>query len=186
VQRTTKVVLTVLGVVLGLGILGAVTCVAAGAWWFSQNADRIGVEGTQARDEGRALGTGTSTDGCVDRALERGDACGRFDPFCQANTSMFLNACLGVAERSTGFCDGVPAPFDIMRSGNWAMLYCQRRGRAQNQACIGMVGEVQLYCHPPQGLPTAPPPAEPGPNPLLETEPAPPVPAAPPNDSGGI
>lgn len=174
-QRSTKIILIVVAVVLGLGLLGGITCVAVSVLWVSNNADRFGEEGTRAMAEGEAAGRSSTAEGCVDQALERTDRCGAFDPLCQAGISMFLRSCMAVAQPSPTLCEGVPSPFDVMRSGNWAMLFCERHGRPQNQACISTASEIQVHCHPPAGLV---PPGQPG-STGAGAPPAAPPPAAP-------
>jgi hypothetical protein len=170
-RRGTVIALTIVGVVVGLILIGVAACVGLGWLWLERNAASIGDLGARALAEGQSFGSGHTTEECVEQGLGRGAACATSDPWCRANASIFLRACLQVASRPPGFCDGVPRPLDVMAAGRWAMEYCAARGRARDQACLGMVSEIQVHCFMPS---TDPRPMSTGPG---ASTPAPAAPA---------
>jgi len=141
--------ITVVVVILVTAVIGGVVIVGLSVWWVSQNAGRMTEGMSAAEAAGEAAGQGANTEGCVEPALLRADECGHFDPVCLSSTSAFLRTCLVVAERTEGFCDGVPPPAQVMRGSDWIMMFCAQHGRPDEQGCIGVVGEIQLHCHVP-------------------------------------
>ena len=140
---------TGLKVVLILLVLGVLACggvLVASKAWFEANKDELAAMGIQATEDGEAFGLGVEQAGCVNEGLSRVDSCGELDPMCEAPIGIFIEACLGTAAPTPGFCDGVPAPESIVDSATWRVGTCQNLGRANDEACGRMLGSVQEYC----------------------------------------
>jgi hypothetical protein len=64
----------------------------------------------------------------------------------EAKTKMFLQHCLRTATVAPQTCEGVPAPMELMKSANWMRDECARRGHANDQRCVRLIGAVQVHC----------------------------------------
>ena len=116
---------------------------AGGAWWLDSNKDHLKEVGQRAMQEGKDFAASSDRDGCVTEALRRLDAKGAFME--QVEHKLFLEACLRAAPAAAS-CEGVPARGDIMKSAQWAVDECARRGHAGNQDCGRLVGAVVEIC----------------------------------------
>jgi len=139
-----KIMLIVAVACVVLGVVAAV----AGFLWFRAHAGELRERAEAVRAEARELGASSTPDGCVGGALRRLDS-GR-GILDQAMAQAFLGGCLEAAPADPRFCEGVPARSEIMASVRWALGRCAELGRADDQACARILGEVQSYCHPSQ------------------------------------
>ena len=137
--REIKILLIVLASIValaGLVIVGAGTILYL-------NKDKL-VEG--AKDlmaEGAQFGEETDERGCLDEAMSRAEGAGNLGAI---RPSLFLGACLRAAAPAEGFCEGVPAPGDIMKTVSWAAERCAAAGRPNDQACTHLMQAVQRHC----------------------------------------
>ena len=145
-----KVVLAILAVVM---LLCGLT--SGGLYyWVSKNGAQLKREGEKAKRDGAAFGWNHDAEECVDEGLRRlGEHHGIID---QAETKLFLKACLEKAKRPDGFCTGVPAHGEIMASATWAVQRCAAKSKPQDQDCARLMQGVQEACE------SAPPPLPPG------------------------
>jgi hypothetical protein len=137
--------LRVLLLVVGVGVGTCGLLVSAGMWWFNRNKEALKTKYAEATAAGGAFGREHDDTECVDEALARKDAKGGV--LNQVASQVFLQACLKVAPRTPGFCDGVPPPgAKFIESTTWASAACGRRGLGELQACSQMMQEIQRAC----------------------------------------
>ena len=145
-----KVVLAILAVVVLLCGLSS----GGLSYWVSKNGAQLKREGEKAKHDGAAFAWNRDAEACVDEGLRRlAEHNGIID---QAETKLFLKACLEKAKRPDGFCTGAPAHGEIMASASWAMERCVAKGRPKDQDCARLLQGVLEACQ------NAPPPLPPG------------------------
>ncbi len=110
--------LVVVLLVVGAG-LGA-------AHYFTGNKERFQAMGKNAINDGQAFGQAHTQRECLLEALNRLDACDTL--VCEVGVNVFFGAAARVATPSAGFCDGVPARSEIMKSAAWEVSTCQELG----------------------------------------------------------
>ena len=135
---------TALFVVVGACALLFATCGGIVAW-LAANADRLTEQGKAAMHDGAHFGGGKQAPACVEEALRRLEQAD-LGIVGEATNKVFLEACLDVAARPPGFCDGVPPRDQILTSATWAMDRCAQGGRANSQPCTRLVGAIQEKC----------------------------------------
>lgn len=140
----TRGVKIALFVALGFVLVVLGTCGGVYAW-FQANAERLAAEGKASMREGAHFGGGKEAPACVEEALRRLDQ-GDLGIVGEAKNKTFLEACLGVATRPAGFCDGIPPRDQIIASATWALDRCAALGRPQSQPCTRLVGAIQERC----------------------------------------
>src|SRR5262245_31380842 len=140
-SKTWAIVLSVIG---GLFLLGIVA-VGGIVYWVYQNKDRWVQSAEHLTKEAKEFGAKTNNEGCLKETLSRHKSdksiTGRI------STGIFLSGCLQKSEPSPGFCDGVPARGEIMKSTNWTLKKCAEAGLQNDQGCQQIFGAVQAYCH---------------------------------------
>jgi hypothetical protein len=140
-SKTVAIVLSIIG---GLFLLGIII-VGGVVFWIYQNKDRIVHSAEQVVKEGKEFGEKTSNEGCVQEALSRNKRDNSFTG--KISTQGFLTVCLQASQPSTGFCEGVPAQKEILKSANWMLKKCADAGLRSDQGCQQLFGVVQTYCH---------------------------------------
>lgn len=135
-----KVVLIV--VLVGFVVLVAGIIVAAR--WVKQRGASLKEEGQAVMAEARAFGQGKDGEACIAEAFKRLETAPGF--IGEAKVKMFLQTCLGAANVAPETCEGVPRMSEIMRSAQWSLDECARRGHANSQRCTRLIGAVQAHC----------------------------------------
>jgi hypothetical protein len=147
-SKTLAIILSVIG---GLFLLGLIVVGGFVYWFYQHNAKLIETVGNinktveDAKKEAKEFGVKTNNEGCLSEALARHkrdqSITGRI------STQGFLTVCLQVSEHSPGFCDGVPAQKEIMKSVSWRLKKCSDAGLQNDQGCQQIFGAVQTYCN---------------------------------------
>ena len=140
-SKTWAIVLSIIG---GLFLLGIIA-IGGIVYWVYQNKDKWVQSVEQLTKEAKEYGAKTNNEGCLKEALSRHKSdksiTGRI------STGIFLGICLQQSEPSPGFCDGVPAKGEIMKSSTWALKKCSDAGLQNDQGCQQIFNVVQSYCH---------------------------------------
>ncbi len=124
-------------------VLLAVAAIAGLVWWLDANKERLKAQGDAAKSEAATFAAGRSQRDCVAEGLRRVSACDGL--MCRALAEIFVEACLGAAEPTSGLCDGVPKTGEIMASVKWRLAQCAQRAGDAKQ-CSNLMGAVQDYC----------------------------------------
>jgi hypothetical protein len=140
-SKTVAIVLSIIG---GLFLLGIIV-VGGFVYWVYQNKGRLVQSAEQILKEGKEFGVKTNNEGCLQEAFSRHKRDKSFTG--RISTQGFLTVCLQVSETSPGFCDGVPAQKEILKSANWMLKRCADAGLQNDQGCQQIFGAVQTYCH---------------------------------------
>lgn len=131
---------------IGLGVFALVLATCGGVVaWFYGNSEALAEQGKAAMRDGAHFGGGKDANACVDEALRR---LRELDLgfIGEATNKVFLEACLDVASRPAGFCDGVPPRDEILQSAGWLLARCEALGRPDDQPCTRLLGAVQESC----------------------------------------
>lgn len=129
-----KVLLTI--VAIGIALLIGIGFISY--HWFMKNKDQL----MAVRKDGVTYGTGKDAAACVDAAVSRLGT-GFTD---QINAKIYLDGCLSKATPSAALCADVPPPTEIMRSAQWSLEQCRKRGIANQQGCTQLFQGVAQYC----------------------------------------
>lgn len=130
-------------IVIALILLAVFAIAGLGAYWWSQNGQRL-VEGVQqARNEGLTFGRSTDNAGCLNEALSRHRAHHGFSDAISNN--LFLNGCLETSRPTAGFCEGVPPSDEFGATVGWQMEQCREAGISDNY-CGQLFQQVQQHC----------------------------------------
>ena len=122
--HTTK---WIVGVLIVLGILGAV-CVA-GVFGFVYYLNKGGGSGEYdtKRVEGREFGKTTDQAGCMKEGLSRAKGIRLVDLNRAVNNRVFVEECVKSATPTSGFCNGVP-PLWKLQDDDWVTKQCDNAG----------------------------------------------------------
>jgi hypothetical protein len=142
VSRPVKIALVVAGVLAALLLATA----GAGFFWVRSQLPQLRATGEEAIAEGRSFAEGRNQSNCLGEALRRADRCDAM--MCEVKNRVFLDGCLGKAERVANLCVGVPPPDEIMQSVRWALGLCQGNDQEANQRCSRLLQTLQRFCHP--------------------------------------
>lgn len=123
---------------------GVVAAVIVAARWVKTQAKSLDAQITAVRAEAEAFGRGRDAEACLQESLRRVRACSGI--VCEGKTKAFMSRCLQVANVPPGYCSGVPGPMEITKVGQWQYEQCVRHGFATDRRCIGIIGEIPLYC----------------------------------------
>ena len=126
------VVLLVVGVVVG------------GVVWWSRNKDKLMGRAKEVMTEGREFGRNTDNQGCVDETLVRYKKEPGFTSVI--SLSIFSRACLDASRPTPGFCNDVPKPTEIIKSGQWRAEQCRRADLSSDSYCRQLFQPVQEFC----------------------------------------
>jgi hypothetical protein len=146
-NKTVKIILITIATLFLLGL-----SVCGGAYlWLDSKRGELKAEGDRVRVEAETFAKGADQTGCLNETFRRMGAC---DPgelagaICRGKESVFFTACLEHATPTPGFCDGVPAPNQIMESVMWSLKRCEAIGRPGDQGCAKMFSNtVGKFCH---------------------------------------
>jgi hypothetical protein len=135
-----KVILAIIFVFLALFIVGGFLTYR----WVRANRGKLMAAGKEMQAEGSNFGQGKDGAQCVDEALRRLHA----DPGLtgQIKVRIFTQGCLSTASVSPELCAGAPRRSEIIASANWAVQQCKKRSVQEDQACNGIMQEVQRHC----------------------------------------
>src|SRR5580693_5814633 len=128
---------------IGLGASIVVAATVGGAyWWWEQNGDATIAEVRSAGAEGTRFAVGKDEQACVDEAVTRAKAAGMTAGF---KAQPFLTTCLRAARPVAGFCDGVPAPYDVLKVGAWNRQRSSDYGLSPFEAPF-VLQPIQHFC----------------------------------------
>ncbi|MGH9754639.1 MAG: hypothetical protein ACREA2_17825, partial [Blastocatellia bacterium] len=128
----------------GLFLLGIIA-VGGIVYWVYQNKAKWVQSAEQLMEDAKKFGVNTNNEGCLKEALSRHKRDKSIT--AQISTNAFLGICLQQSEASPGFCDGVPAKGEIMKSANWTLKKCSDAGLQNDRGCQQIFGTVQAHCH---------------------------------------
>src|SRR5256885_3601193 len=115
IKVTIIVVVTV--VVLLIAVVGV------GIYWVSKHGPELARSAEKNVREGRDFGESTDDNGCVSETISRYKKEPGFNT--SIVTNLFLRGCLDTSRATQGFCDGVPARTEFMKSGQWQVKKCE-------------------------------------------------------------
>ncbi len=142
-SKNMKVVLIILGCVLLLctGIAGA------GFYWFStsgrQMLEQVKNDSKKVIEEGAVYGRSVDQNACLTESIKRVSADSSITNTMSA--TFFLTACLKTGKPTPGFCDGVPAQSEILKTSEWAIKKCVAAG-SPGQGCPQLMQVVIRHC----------------------------------------
>jgi hypothetical protein len=139
-SKTTKIILSVIGVLLLACVVGVSVLARYGKKTFNEFAQ----ETRRQTVEARAWAQGHAQGECVDEGLARVQRCSGFQ--CQVGVQTFTTACLDVAAPTPGLCDGVPHPQDYMSSSLWRNGRCGAQSQAAATRCHNLLSALQNHC----------------------------------------
>jgi hypothetical protein len=134
-------------VLLVVGVVLAVLCAGAyglGLYLWRQHGRAFADGGQEAFKEGRAFAESTSSQGCLDEAVERHRRASSFGEMFRVN--LFLRSCLDAATPTPGFCDAVPGQFEFVRMMQWSQEQCRQHGLSVEKQCVQLFSQVQYHC----------------------------------------
>ncbi len=132
-----------LGIGCGLGLLTLAIGVG-GYFYVNQHKDGWLAAGKKLHDEGQTFAAGKTASDCVDESLRRVRECSGIP--CEVRARMFFNGCFDAAAESPQLCEAVPPRGEILRTAQWSLDECARRGMPGNQPCTRTLQELQKYC----------------------------------------
>jgi hypothetical protein len=133
--------------VIGLGAFVAVIVAAAGGayWWWQQSGYTLHglvAEARSAEADGNRFAVGRDEQACVDEAVTRAKGAGMT---AALKAQPFLTTCLRAARPVAGFCDGVPAPYDVLKVGAWNRQRSSDYGLSPFEAPF-VLQPIQHFC----------------------------------------
>ncbi len=135
------VLLIIFGVfaLIGLVVIGGIV------WWVASNKDRIVADSKETVSQAQEYAATHDQNACVEEGLRKIEKCGGL--MCEVNAQNFTLMCIQHAETTPGFCEGVPAPSEIMKTSSWVTDECRRRGKkGTDQRCTRMLQAVPQVC----------------------------------------
>lgn len=142
-SRTPKWVKIALVVVVVLFVATMALVVIAARWAKSQ-ARTLEKQAQVLKAEATEFGRGKDAEACVAESLRRVRECTGF--LCEARAKVFMRTCVREAAVPDEFCAGVPGPAELIAVGKWQVDECARRGLGNDRRCVGVIGEIPLYC----------------------------------------
>ena len=140
-MRTALKVILIIGVCL---VLLVVAGVGVGIYWWKHHSQEFIAAGKQAMDEGREFGRHTDNDGCLAEGVARTKRESGFSAAIARDLS--LRACLEASRPTPGFCTGVPARNELIKSATWQAQKCRDAGLDADSYCSQLFSEVQQFC----------------------------------------
>ena len=132
-------------IVVLVGFVLVVAGVVVAARWIKRQGTVLKTEGEAVMAEARKFGEGKDGEACIAESLNRlKTASGLMG---EAKVKIFLQTCLSTATVSPKTCEGIPKPSEIMKSAQWALDECARRGRPNDQRCTRVINAIQVHCH---------------------------------------
>jgi hypothetical protein len=171
-KRSTKIILSIFGVLAVLTVAGAGLAV----WFIANNAERWAGQAKDRMQEGRDAGANLDSSGCVDATMARY----RKDtgPISAIGERLWLTGCLDTATVDASICPESTAESITGRVGEMIAqraAFCVKHGVAGDSDCQQLAMAVEEFC---TGTPSAEdallgdPTSEVGPNADGETMPA--------------
>ena len=133
----------VLSVIGGLFLLGVIA-VGGIVYWVYKNGGKLVQSAEQLTKEAKEFGAKADNEACLKETLSRHKRDKSITG--QISTAVFIGICLKESEPSPGFCDGVPARSEIMKSAAWKLKKCSEAGLEKDQGCQQIFDAVQKYC----------------------------------------
>ena len=99
--------------------------------------------GKRQAEQGYGFGRDTDESGCLEEAIRRYKGNRGFSG--SMATAMFVQGCWRTSRRTDGFCDRVPSPFDVLRSGRWQTEQARKAGLSDPFG-PSVFGQVEAYC----------------------------------------
>ena len=133
--------------VIGLGAFVAVVVAVpvGGYWWWQQNGyslHALVAEAQSAEADGTRFAADKDEKACVDEAVTRARGAGMA---AALKAQPFLTKCLAAARPVAGFCDGVPAPYEILKAGSWNREFTAHYGLSAFEAPF-VLQPIQHFC----------------------------------------
>lgn len=138
-NRTSKIVVGLVGVAFVAGVGGVI-------WFFTSGAKGVGEDFKRANAEGIALSRGKTEPKCVEAIVKEHRAETFHGVFSTAMRGTKLSACLTHAGYNDTFCDGVPPSSEILQTSAWVQAACLKRGML-DQSCGNLLQTIPRYCH---------------------------------------
>ncbi len=135
-----KVTLIVGGILLVLFI----GVVAAGFYVVGTYGPALVETGKKGIEEGETFGRRTDNEGCLTESLARHKSSQGLGDLIKAN--VFLRACLEASTPTPGFCEGVPARTEFIKSAHWQRERCHQQGFPDGGQCQQVFAQVQQFC----------------------------------------
>lgn len=140
-KHSTKLLLWIVG---GFAVLFVVAVVAAVSW-VSRGGSGVMERAMNADADGKRLGALVEARTCVDTAFARHARGEGLSIMSAAAERIFLENCLNASRPTTGLCDTVPPPREMLREATWASRQCRDR-RFEDMYCPGLLQELADYC----------------------------------------
>lgn len=142
-QRSTKILLIVLGLIVVLGVAAIVIA----ALFVVRNADGWADRGRQRMEAGREAGATLDSQGCVDRAIAeyRNDR----GPISAISQRIWLTGCLETATPNDAICPTIDAESTLGAVGQLLAArnaFCVRHGLAGDQGCQQLAEGIESFC----------------------------------------
>lgn len=131
-------------VVVVVLFVATMALVVLAARWMKSQARTLEQQGQVLKTEATEFGQGKDAEACVAESLRRAGECTGF--MCEAKAKVFMRTCMRAATVPADFCAGVPRPTELIAVGKWQVEECARRGFGNDRRCIGVIGEIPLYC----------------------------------------
>lgn len=97
-------------------------------YWLKSNESRFKELRERAARDAKEVAVRTDAEGCVVQALKRYKSAQGL--IATAETKIFLGKCLELANRPSGFCQGMPGSGEIIGLATWTVEECARRAMA--------------------------------------------------------
>jgi hypothetical protein len=134
-----KIVLSIVGVLFLLVIVGVAVTYHYGQQFLAQQKDQI----EELRKVAVAYGQKNDNSGCLQEALRRVNLDSSITG--RGYAQGFLRLCLDNSQPTPRFCDGVPRVDEIVKSVQWRMQYCEKL-QIDPQKTQLVIGGIQFYC----------------------------------------
>ncbi len=112
--------------------------------WISQQA----AASEPAKAEAAVFAKTHDQSACVDETLRKQTVCAKgFEGLnCQIVVGAFLSACLLAAQKTPGFCDGVPSADSLTNGALYTANKCKALGTKDDTACNTVAAAIMDYC----------------------------------------
>lgn len=142
-KRSTKIILSIFGVLAVLTVVGAGLAV----WFVANNAERWAGQAKNKMEEGRSAGADLDSSGCVDATMARY----RKDPgpISAIGERLWLTGCLDTATADTSTCPESTAESFTGRVGEMIAqraAFCVKHGVAGDSDCQQLAMAVEEFC----------------------------------------
>jgi hypothetical protein len=142
-QRNTKILLLVLGLIVLLGLI----VIAVAVLFVARNADGWVDRGRQRMEDGRSAGATLDSRGCVDRTI--GEYRKSRGPITAISQRIWLTGCLQTAEPEYAICPDIKADSTLGAVGELLAsrnAFCARQGLAGDQGCLQLAEAIEGFC----------------------------------------